>query len=239
MKETQLKGLTIAGKEDGFGAQYQSCLSGFSYARNIGIKYIHTPFSKIQHGLCPNKMNAFTGLKSDEWHKEANNIELSSYNMIKEVQWSKRPSIYYTEAVIKEIRKMYYSTEKPGVKNYDVAIHIRRGDVNENMTEEKFRYVPNEFYKKILDNISKGCEKLNICIVSEGNKEDFKQFQGYNNIDYLLNEDVLKSFHTLVESNILVLSRSSFSYCTGILSRGLVLYPDFWHSKLDHWRRIK
>tara|TARA_E500000331_G_scaffold31950_1_gene26763 strand:- start:44 stop:778 length:735 start_codon:yes stop_codon:yes gene_type:complete len=242
-----MKAITIAGKKDGFGAQYQACLSGLALARKLSIHYIHTPFSTIQFGLDPLYMNNFTGLISDKWWEKKQKfwqlekkIDVKCYEYIKRIHSSKRPSMYYTANVLDEIKLLYNSTFKPIVPTYDLAIHIRRGDVHLHMKDESFRYVPNLFYVKQLDQFIKNSESHNpsIAIISEGTKDDFSEFDKFSNIYFHLNEDVANSFHMLVSAKVLMLSRSSFSYCAAMVSNGMILYQRFWHSKLDHWITI-
>ncbi len=224
----------------GFGAQYQACMSGLAYARYKNESYLHSNFEKMDHGVDAKEMDEFTGLRSDKWWKYSKEITIKQDNFIDDVHWAKRPSLYYTTDVINEIRRMYYSTQKPNVKEYDIALHIRRGDVHKEMKEESFRYVPNNIYSKILKNICRGCNSLKIAIVSQGVKEDFQSdFSMFKNIEYILDEDLKISFHTLVKSNLFVMSRSSFSYCAGIISEGTKIYHQFWHNPLDNWMHIK
>ena len=50
-----------------------------------------------------------------------------------------------------------------------------------------------------------------------------------------LNESVEDTFTAMVLADILVTSRSSFSYTAAILSEGIVYYMPFWHPPLPGW----
>ena len=54
-----MKTLTIKGKCDGFGAQYQAIMSGIAYCNYMNYTYIHTPLQKIAHNGNPAKLNEF------------------------------------------------------------------------------------------------------------------------------------------------------------------------------------
>ena len=226
--------LTVKGKTDGFGAQYQAILSGIAYCRYKKITYIHTPFFNLYHGVDTKKANEFIGIDTNiEMYKFENIIELP---FVREVHYSKLPSIYYTKETLEYIRNCYYSTLKPDVTQFDIAIHIRRGDVDINKNSE--RYLSNDVYKKIISKLRELHPEKNITIFSEGKNEDFKEL-GLEDSSFKLNLDVFETFHSLVTSKILVIGFSSFSYCAGLISTNTVYYHDsFWHKKLDHWLSV-
>lgn len=233
-----LQAITVAGKDDGFGAQYQACLSGLAFARKHSIYYVHTPFTQVGHGLDSKQCDLMTGLRSDRWWKVSDRINLSCVPYVKEVHECINPSAFYTEDTLSEIRDLYYASACPAnVPVYDIACHIRRGDVS--LNTYPFRFTSNQFYADQLKCIIKSSGNLSIAVVSQGSIDDFPELHDLPNIVFHLNEEVDRSFHILCTSSILVMSKSSFSYCAGLLSRGTVLYTDFWHKKLDKWTMIK
>ena len=104
-------------------------------------------------------MNKFVNLE----HKftttyQLTNLETSQLHKFKEgffVHGSLKPEFFYTEEVIKILRECYYSSPKPDIsqtflKNkYNVAIHIRRGDVF-NGGRHGSRYSTNDEYISLL-----------------------------------------------------------------------------------------
>ena len=50
---------TISGKSDGFGAQYQSIMSGIAYCNYMNYQYIHTPMKILSHGTIWTRMVRF------------------------------------------------------------------------------------------------------------------------------------------------------------------------------------
>ena len=227
---------TIHGKGDGFGAQYQSILSGIAYCSYKGYNYIHTPFSKMDHGVDINKANKFIGIQSKYIIRDiSSSIIKKPY--IHEVHYSKSPSIYYTDSVLKYIRECYYSTNKPIIENIDIAIHIRRGDIIKDGKHAK-RYINNGIYLKIINKLKNLYPDYTITVFSEGNYNDFKDI-GLNENCFRLNTDIFETFHSLVSSKILVMGFSSFSYCAAIINTNTVYhYDSFWHKKLDKWLKI-
>lgn len=221
---------TIKGKCDGFGAQYQSILSGISYCAYKNYIYIHTPFTQMEHNIDINKANEFIGIHSNLEIYDSNcKIIEKKYEL--EVNSCRKPSIYYTDKVLEYIRKCYYSSEKPHIGLIDIAIHIRRGDV----TKGNKRYTDNNFYAKIIQKLKIKYPTYTITVFSEGNYNDFNNL-GLEEKCFKLNTDIFETFHSLVCAKVLIQSFSSFSYCAGILNQNKVYHYDgFWHNKLDHW----
>lgn len=222
-----MKTLTIKGKSDGFGAQYQAILSGIAYCNYMNYKYIHTPFSRMSHNENITNLNQFIGIPPSN-ETQIDIIE----KCCGDVHFSKNPDIYYTPEVLTMIRTYYYSTNKPNIQNPDIAIHIRRGDVKEN--NEK-RFTNNDQYKQIISFLLKTYPNYNITIFSEGKKEDFNDFIN-ERIYFQLNTDIEETFHSLVSAKILVTAKSSFSYCAALLNNNDIYYLPFWHNPLKHWK---
>lgn len=169
---------TITGKKDGFGAQYQAIMSGIAYCNFKNYNYIHTPILNIpdehKHKYDINLLNKFIGIP----YVECNNININTKEKFsKVVHYSKNPSKFYTNDVVSTLRKYYYSTPKPKIKNIDIAIHIRRGDVTKII---KKRYLDNNYYNKIIKFLNNKYPEYNIIIFSEGNIEDFNDIYGNN-----------------------------------------------------------
>ena len=93
------------------------------------------------------------------------------------------------------------------------------------------------YYNKIIRYLNNIYPKLKITIVSEGDRDNFKEIVG-KNLDFKLNETIDVAFHTLVSAKILVTSKSSFSYSAAILNSNNVYYINFWHKPLNHWKNI-
>lgn len=221
---------TVYGGSDGFGAQYQARLSGIAFCNYKNYQYVHTPFQSLSHGENADELNNFVGIpqskyvKPDIWSKGERNIH-----------YSEKPSLYYTTEVLEKIRGYYYSTEKPTIDIPDIAIHIRRGDVKKTCNQ---RYTSNNEYIDIINKLKQLYPDYKITIFSEGIEDDFKELQDLD-INFQLNVNIKETFHSMVQAKVLVLAKSSFSYCAGLLNENIVHYPiKFWHRKLDHWKTL-
>jgi len=222
-----MKTLTIKGKCDGFGAQYQAIMSGIAFCHYMNYTYIHTPFQKMTHDGNPEKLNEFIGIPcSDD-----TNVDLA-VKCCGEVHFSKTPDMYYNSHVLSILQQYYHSTPKPNIKIPTVAVHIRRGDVNEN--NEK-RYTSNDKYKEILSFLLVKYPNDDIHVYSEGKMEDFQDLQ-QDRVAFHLNMTIEESFHSLVCAKVLVTAKSSFSYCAALLNTNEIYYVPFWHKPLKKWK---
>jgi hypothetical protein len=207
-------------------------MSGIAYANNKGLTYVHAPFEKMSHDVDINILNDFIGLRSES-HK-MDNIKTEHYS--KEVHCSNKPSEYYTSPVLKILRDAYYSTKKPNISPPEIAMHIRRGDVD--AIKYPTRFTDNKENKRIIDILKEKYPDYNITLFSEGKESDFNDLLS-SNVTLKLNGDITETFHSLVSAKVLVTAKSSLSYSAAILNENIVYYQDFWHKPLDHWNLLK
>ena len=168
-----MKTYTISGKNDGFGAQYLAIMSGIAFCKYKNYKYVHTNIKYLEHSLNVDFINKFVGIPQDISYNNIDIIEEYSFH----VHTSKNPDMFYTNNVVDTFRKYYYSTKKPIIKQFDIVIHIRRGDVTPYKNAD--RYVPNIYYVKLINYFSKRFNHK-ITIFSQGKLEDFNDFKGKN-----------------------------------------------------------
>ena len=219
----------------GFGAIYQSYMSGIAYCSYKGYEYIHKEIESLDSVHCntpygenKEKLNKFIGIP--------HNISVpdKTEKFSSDVHWSDDPDKYYTKNVLNIVKSYYYSTYKPKLSRFEIAIHIRRGDVSPKSFE---RYTGNDKYKEIINVLKQKYPKYKICIYSEGKLEDFKELY-LDNVYFCLNKSITLTFHNLVKAKVLVTAKSSFSYCAALLSDEEVYYIPFSHKPLKHWNVI-
>ena len=129
--------------------------------------------------------------------------------------------------------KLFY---RPG--NFNIAIHIRRGDVADmkanNDANWEQRWLNNGYYASVLNRVFNAFEVNNnvqIYLFSQGRREDFPEFAKFDNLHYCLDVNAYNSFTHMAYSDLLISSKSSFSYKPALLSKGIKICPaDFWHS---------
>ena len=241
---------TIHEKTDGFGSQLQACLSLMAYCDYNDYEYIHTPFYSMQHNDTnmdnfPLFMNDFINIEYS--YRSIDNIseyEKSCLYKMKEgpfVHGSYHPEFFYTASFLEKLRKIYFSKPKPSLdfncEKKNIAVHIRRGDVNP--TRWKSRWTSNKEYIDLLKTLDN--KNSVIHIYSEGSPNDFKDITDtlqHEEIIFHLNEEITKTFHGLVMADVLILSRSSFSYCAGLINKNKVIgnfLKTWWHKPLKQW----
>tara|TARA_B100001093_G_scaffold226079_1_gene216649 strand:- start:650 stop:2578 length:1929 start_codon:yes stop_codon:yes gene_type:complete len=245
---------TIFGKTDGFGSQLQACFSLIAYCYYKNYTYIHTPMYKMHHNdenikNFPDHMNKFINFESKfKSVNQLSNYEISILNNVKEgpfVHGSLHPEYFYNTHVLNLFREIYYSNSKPTITTFDntkknIAVHIRRGDVN----PEKYpsRFISNKVYIDLIKKIDLSNSLIHI--FSEGNIDDFNDIIesfSENKFIFHLNENIQLSFHSMVKADILVISKSSFSYCAALLNENIIianLTTSWWHKPLKNWKKI-
>ena len=122
-------------------------------------------------------------------------------------------------------------------ENYNIAVHIRRGDivgaVKNKDSNLSIRWISNEYFINVLQNVIKKIsvsKPFHIYIYSEGVISDFSEFSRFPNIHFCLDMDSEDSFLHLVYADLLITSKSSFSYKPALLSNGIKVCPvNFWH----------
>lgn len=148
------------------------------------------------------------------------------------------------------LKAKYWKKNKSSVlysdNNINVAIHIRRGDIvqtgkkkNDNLT---MRWLDDMYYINLVDDLMNVLKDYNfkLFLFSQGEKSDFRQFLKYKNIKFCLDVSDIDTFISLTNADILIMSRSGFSYQAAKLNcKGILIYPyDFWHNVFDDNRTI-
>jgi hypothetical protein len=252
--------ITCAGRTDGGGAQMQAIYSTLLYARCAGLIYLHTPIFSVEHNTYdepdwPEKWER--AFSPGHGELQAGAFDLSAARQIpanemsfehppppppqptllvaQECHWyaDSHPDFY--SLIQPLLIRKYRLNSPPKIENRDrliVAIHIRRGDVDEHEAE---RFTCNEWVDHQIDELSRslGSVRHEFHVYSEGAEEDFGAI-GDRAVLHL-NGDVFECFESLVSADIFVTAKSSFSYTAALLARGVVIYSPFWHAPLQQW----
>lgn len=247
--------LTIHGKTDGFGSQLHAIFSLIAYCNYMGTTYIHTPMYKMHHNDenhpdFPKLMNDFINIE----HRFKTMDDLTSYEQSTAhrtlegpiVHGSYNPEYFYNEYTLDMLRDIYFSRDKPDVtydpSHINIALHIRRGDV----TTKKYtsRYTSNIEYINIVKKMDYPPNSV-IHVFSEGEESDFQDivdaFRDVNVVMHI-NENICLTFHHLVMADIMVVARSSFSYCAGLINKNVIVannIKNWWHKPLASWKMIE
>jgi len=231
-------------RDDGFGAIFQNLIYDIIFTEIQGGTFIYTPIPAIDHNYKNNPnftleleqyMNIKENYKTDDL-KEVSVIPfISSYDLIE-----KNMEQVFTSVPFNKYKEIFYKDKvsrfDPAFRN--VAVHVRRfniRDVRVGGTD-----VPNSYYLDIMNKIRNTYtdKPLKFHIHSQGVPASFKEFVA-DDVILKLNESTLDAFTDLVFADILVTSKSSFSYIAAILSNGIIYYKNFWHPPLNKWIKEK
>jgi hypothetical protein len=257
--------ITCSGKNDGGGAQALAIMSTMLFAHDLGLTYVHTPFIEIAHNDNDDddweiKWEDFFGLGAEESHisdfsdSSLKVIDLSALSKVS----SKRDEILYRVSqchkygnfspdrysfISSSLKNKYRLSDKSKYSlnifsnRVKISIHVRRGDIS-SVGLNASRYTHNDSILRILNQILQESYnlglKLSIHLFSQGVKEDFGELQNLD-IEFHLNECVFSTFHNLVDSDVLIMSKSTFSYTAALLSNGVKIYEPFYHKPLKDW----
>ncbi len=174
----------------------------------------------------------------------ARTVQSKKKHGIKEIFF--HPFFYYSDSnpdsynsLVPGLRRKYYCNKSP-VKNHaiTVAVHMRRGDVTR---EHPQRFTPlrtvceaTGMVKSILESHA---VDHRISLYSQGKAADFVEFRQFGTEPFL-DADPLWTMQQLIEADILIMSKSSFSYVAALIADGIKLYEPFWHAPLSHWIRL-
>jgi hypothetical protein len=242
---------------DGFGAQYIGIITVFTYCMVNNYTYIHKNIKRmlsinsIKHDIeTKNWNNAFFCPPGQEYgNKESikiankligiphnNDVADKKHSYIIDVFL--QPDLYFSKKNMDIIREYYYKNNTKKINNC-ISIHIRRGNVKVNRFPKRF--IGNDIYISKIKKLRNMHQDLKIIIYSEGKKSDFNDIlESDNNIELKLNDDFNLTFQELVQSKILVVAKSSFSYVAGLLNENTIyyIYDSKWTRSLKFWKQI-
>ena len=122
---------------------------------------------------------------------------------------------------------------------FNIAVHVRRTVVIdskiivENEEQKAKRWLSNDYYEKVLKQVLENLvvsKPLKIFIFSTGKAEEFNAFSKYGDIRICSDLDEYASFLHLVKADLLITSKSSFSYKAALMNDGIKVCPaNFWH----------
>lgn len=254
----------IPNRGAGIGHQMANWIAGYWFAKNFELKFAHIPFST---DLWESFLNfgenevSVEQLISDGYSIrrlplfEENDIEqltlikriIASYERKKIVFVAEQDQFYRDQyGIMDTIKSKFFSLHDRketsllyDYDNYNIAIHIRRGDImtdptNLNLT---MRFLANGYYEKVLANVLKRIETekpIHIWLFSQGIREDYREFEKFPNLHWCLDMNPQDSFLHMVFADLLITSKSSFSYKSALISNGIKVCPkEFWHSYPD------
>jgi hypothetical protein len=103
---------------------------------------------------------------------------------------------------------------------------------NQNLNLQ-MRWQDNSYYVRVLEQALTNLhtdKEIAIYLFSQGTKSDYIDFKVFDNVHYCMEMNAQDSFLHMVYADLLITSKSSFSYKPALLSYGIKICPrDFWH----------
>lgn len=244
----------------GIGHQMANWIAGLWYAYQFKLKFAYLPFSTKKwddflgfgegettvaelksKGYKIRKLPLFDENNKNE--VDLNKRIIKSYAGKKIVFIAEQDQFYKAQyGVMGDLKQKFYSatTRKNdhliySKDNFNIAIHVRRGDImtNPNNPNLAIRYLSNDYFEKVLrqvvDNIHTA-KPIHIYFFSQGTPADYPEFSTFQNLHWCLDMNAQDSFLHFVYADLLITSKSSFSYKPALLNNGIKVCPkNFWH----------
>ena len=245
-------------EKDGLGAQYSRVIDIYCLAKFIGAKYVHTPILVVDHlnNEYSKEVNNHFGLSIFERgtngipetydeeieikilsNLEQLNVHINEKNVLIKIglamyvlaELQERSTIY--DEGMKDLRLLKKKLELPEFEKdkTNVAIHIRRGDINEKSGDERF--TNDEHYIKIINVINKKYNNANICIFTEKEGINIDVFLTSPNVKILHDIDVLQTFEYFCNADVLIVAKSTFSYLPALYNTSNEIYIPYQQAK--------
>jgi hypothetical protein len=123
---------------------------------------------------------------------------------------------------------------------FNIAVHVRRTVIIdgkiivEDEAAQSLRWLSNNYYEKVLQQVVQNikiAKPLNIYIFSTGDAQEFVEFSKYGHVRFCSDMDEYTSFLHLIRADLLITSKSSFSYKPALINDSFKICPrNFWHS---------
>ena len=123
---------------------------------------------------------------------------------------------------------------------FNIAVHVRRTVIIDNkvILEDEaaraLRWLSNDYYEKVLKQVIENlsvAKPISIYIFSTGRPEEFAEFSKYGDVHFCSDMDEYASFLHLIRADLLITSKSSFSYKPALMNDAIKVCPrNFWHS---------
>jgi len=124
--------------------------------------------------------------------------------------------------------------------NFNLAIHVRRTVIIdnkvivENEQAKTLRWLSNDYYEKVLRQVVENLKlnrPISIYIFSTSKADEFQEFAKFGDVHYCSDMDEYSSFLHLIKADLLITSKSSFSYKPALINDSFKICPRyFWHS---------
>ncbi|TDO19015.1 hypothetical protein [Pedobacter duraquae] len=243
----------------GIGHQLANWNSGLYYAGLFGLKYAHSPFSTKKWDeflgfgqdeiLADSLLNdpkfkvvrlpSFNSTRPEEIELVRNIIRSYTQNNI--LFLLEQDQGYKAQCGTSDLLKAKFFNARSRADDrlifsedtFNIAVHIRRRMKIETPEVWSTRGLGNEYFATVLRNTLKNIpseKTVAIYLFSQGEVSEFPEFAEFENINYCVDMGPVESVLHMINADLLISSKSSFSYKPALISNGIQIAPKtFWH----------
>jgi len=211
------------------------------------------PENAIVHYLMSANLDFINDLKKEAQHSDA-------FHLVKMI--FTHPAADHFPQMLSHLKAVSpFETRTSPV--FRIAIHVRRGDL---FIADTSRVLPNAYYMILLQEIIRTLWQLGVSFVCELYTElssapfmvtpdhygmatrikkdvmiapeanDIKEFDQLPHLKKYINGDPIDTLRAMATADLLIMSRSDFSYTAAILNKkGIIVYHPFWHGTPMEW----
>lgn len=172
---------------------------------------------------------------------------ISSYTNQKVVFIAEQDQGYKDQFGVMEVLKQKFNNSPSRHKdvliydsnNFNIALHVRRTviidnkEIIENDAAKSMRWLSNDYYEKVLKQVVENLKlnrPISIYIFSTSKADEFNEFSKYGDIHFCNDMDEYSTFLHLIKADLLLTSKSSFSYKPALMNDSFKICPrNFWH----------
>jgi hypothetical protein len=241
---------------DGVGSQFLTIIRAIIYSEMHGMNFVYTE---------PTWENIYSKEEASDLNKMLN-IKGNYPDADPSTEIINRQDTYYfidsnidvcqQSPSMQRIKKLFFENNSSSFcDGFHVVIHIRRPSKNPNLDipmtntcggevkhitdftiDQTDRFTSDGHFLNIIDSIRKKHSNAVFHICSDGRTELFANFVADDTILHI-NEPVTQTFRMMVFANILVTSKSTFSYTAALFNPNEIVYTRCWHSPETHWNK--
>ena len=238
---------------EGIGSQYLTIIRAILFSEMHGYEYVYTEpdwklvYSAEEASAINKIMNLTSGYRKADENTQILDRGITYQFVDGNMDvCAKSPSM-------DKIKQLFFSNAvNPFDSGFHAVLHIRRPSMNKNIDLPEFynnvnvkdmtdfskdqteRYNSDGYFLDHIKDIRSRHPEAVIHVVSDGKPEVFGNFK-MDGVVLHINEPVFDTFMMMVYANILVTSKSTFSYTAAMFNKNEVRYTRCCHTPESHW----
>jgi hypothetical protein len=247
--------LTCSGKSDGGGSQVLAIVGVAAFAQYFGARFVHTPLSYIEHCPKDEKMEDFCS----RWETVVSLFGFSKAQTESYIKYSSLEDflvdflLFRTRGKLISLENVSYITDthpeiyasiglgtasqvRNETRTKTIYVHVRRGDVTLD-GPNSFRHTSDDIVRRNIEAVRKqvpgGSE---VSVVTENPTLEFRD--KFKDCTVVSENDPVKALHLLVGADILIMSKSAFSFVAALASKGEIFYEPCQSLPLPSWSTL-